>query len=302
LSRSITELSLIRAMAGVALGMASPIVLAMVSNLASDQWRGLAVGATLAGNPIGSAVGSAIAMRIAGIDYAPGFAFTGCVVLAALVPIALSEPSPVPSTAQRRKPVQTLLTPLYRDITVRLGLCFFLSLALTSTLSSWQPTYFESLADIPVQKFATVAIYGAPASVLGMLSAGFFSIRAPRPIVVTVIFGGHALALASTGWLSFGTAGFAAAYFASSVMQSAGQGLLNVIIAERYPDTIRATAFAAAAAAGRAGGIIGPWFGVAPIAAHVQLALVFSFLSCVPLIVGMLILSHKQTARTEPSG
>ena len=299
-STSVLQLALVRGAVGTFLGMAAPGLLALVAANAPDRWRNLALGATLAANPLGNAAGSLVATRVAGPEaWGQGFILGGVFLVSVLVPLTFA-PGGAAASMSRRLPVAALAAPPFRAATFNLGLCFLLSMSLISLFAAWQPSYFHQLAGVPVQHFAAVAALGGPGAIAGMLLTGAVANRVPRPVLAATIFGGHALVLILIGVTPFAAPAFAPAYLLSVLLQAAGQGLLNIIIVERFPDTLRATAFGAAAAIGRFGGIFAPWFGAAPLVSGMDMAVLFALLALIPAFVGLILLSLGGVSHPQP--
>ena len=304
LVRSVGELAALRTLVGVALGMAAPMLVTTVVATASDQFRNWAIALTLACNPVGAAAGSLMATQadLPG-EHLLGFVIGGVVLLALAGPLLLLSPRQVrPDPAQATSRPSAVFVSAFRPTTLRLGVCFFLTMGLIALLAAWQPSYFEDLAGVPLQRFSQVAVFAAPGAVAGMLLSGAIAARLPRTLGLLIVFFSHGLALALVGTLPFGSAGFAAAYVASVGFQAAEQGLLNFILAERYPDGLRATAFGFACGMGRIGGIFGPWLGAIPIGTATHISAVYWVLAATPLVVaGVLLSGLRAPGGTRPS-
>lgn len=290
LADSLLELAAVRAVVGLLLGMAAPCLLALVSGQASDATRGLALTATLSANSIGAASGSVFAMSIGqAVDWGHGFTLSGVLLLAMVTPLLIWAPRDsvghADSAAERPS-----LTRTFWWSAAAIGACFFISMGLIATLSSWQASYFHHFAAVPVQKFAQVGLLSAPASILGMMLMGAAATRVSRKLIIVLTFATHAVALFFVGRLAFGTPMFVAVFFASVIAQAAGQGLLNITVAERCPSALRASAFGCVAAIGRVGGIAAPLLAAQLLDVHLSLSGVFALLAVAPLVVGAVLL------------
>lgn len=295
LARSVLELAAVRATVGLLLGMAAPCVLAMVAGHVDGRWRSLAVATTLAANSVGAATGSIFAMTLArALDWGHGFTVSGMLLLCLVVLLLVWRPDGVTLGAGGDEPAAAPLDRAFWRTASGVAACFAISMGLIATLSAWQASYFHHFAAVPVQKFAQVSLLSAPGAILGMMAIGAVASRASRPWLIALIFGGHATALMLIGSTVFGAPAFAAVFLVSVLAQAAGQGLLNITVAEICPSAIRASAYGCFGAIGRAGGIVAPWVAARLLETHFSLAGVFALLAMAPLAAGAILLGVRR--------
>ncbi len=297
LARSVLELAVVRATVGLLLGMAAPCVLALVTGHVDGRWRGLAVTTTLAANSVGAATGSIFAMSLTRTpDWGHGFTLSGVLLLGLAIPL-LAWPADGPTRGGGRgDPAAEPLDRAFWRTATAVAVCFAISMGLIATLSAWQASYFHHFAAVPVQRFARVSLLSAPGAILGMMAIGAAASRAARSWLIALIFGAHAAALLLIGNVAFGAPAFAGVFLVSVMAQAAGQGLLNITVAEVCPSAIRASAYGCFGAIGRAGGILAPWIAARLLETHLSLAGVFALLAMAPLAVGAILLGVRRPA------
>ncbi len=279
----------LRTLSGLMLGAAAPCALALVAGIAPARWRPLAITATLAGASTGSALGSLMVYLLPGpADWLLGIALCGVASVAAVLMVIGWVPHVHVPVATSRASVNQLWGPM-RPTSLVLGIGFALTLGLSAIMVSWQPSYFNKLADIPLQQFAGYISITAPCGIAGMLTTGWLVSHVARGKLLFICFGGHALALICVGNLSAGSMEFVIALAAAAWGHTACQALLNLTLVARYPDAIRATALGGAAAVGRISGVLSPAIGAAALSMAIALPQLFALFALVPLCVGTLL-------------
>lgn len=288
----IATMALVRGLCGLVLGGGGPIVLALVVQAAPPHSRNAALTGVLAGYSLGAAFGSlAVWAVLDRYGWEPTFGLGAAMLLIGALAVAIVvRPAPAVAGAART-PLATLVRGSLRWTTVVLGLCFLLSMGVVALVAGWTPTYFHDLALVRLADFSVVGALAGPAAIVGMLGTGWLASRVgPRRLTLS-IFGTHAVALAGLGVVAFVHPGFGLVFFTAMTAQSAGQGLLNITIAERYPEALRATAFGAAAGAGRLGGLASLWLGAFALDLNLPLSSIFGGAAVITLVVGGLILA-----------
>lgn len=281
---------LLRTLSGMLLGGAAPCVLALVATITPERWRSVAVTATLAGVSLGSALGSLMVYFMSDPgEWLLSFPICGVALAATLLLVAWWVPhGEVPDASQSSLFFTGLLGPM-RATTWVLGAGFVLTMGLNTVMVSWQPSYFNALAGVSIQRFAGVAMMTAPAGILGMLITGLLAPRMPQKLLLVLCFGGHSLALASLGLLDFASSGFVIALAGTAMGQAACQAFLNLAVISRYPAALRGTALGGAAALGRISGVVSPAIGALGLGLNVSVNTLFLLFAAIPIVVAMLV-------------
>lgn len=293
---NLIQFSILRAISGLLLGGAAPCALALVASIAPQQWRSVAITTTLAGATVGSTLASLMAYLMIGPDdWRTGFFVCGGALLMTLALTIRWVPATVISSDAHKEASVRDLFGVMRTTTWVICAAFLLSMGLNALLASWLPSFFHALADIPVQRFAGIAIFTTPAAIVGMLVAGGLALRISSRLLAVIGFICYAGTLALLGTLSFGSVGFVISLAAVSCTQALCHGLLNLVVVSYYPIESRATALGCAVAAGRLGGIVAPVLGALALEAQISLQTLFVLLATVPVFVGVLLWIHQPT-------
>lgn len=194
---------------------------------------------------------------------------------------------------------------VFRDgrapMTAMLWAAFFVALGVIALLGAWMATFFYQLVGVPLNLWAAYSLLSFAGGVTGTTSIGFMMDRFGRSRVLITLFIVDAVALALIGLLPFGSAPFIAALIVWGYCQAGGQAGINVICAQAYPTSIRASGVGWAFGAGRVGGIVLPALGGAMLAAEASLSQVFFVVACGPLLVAAALVGiHITMARVSP--
>jgi AAHS family 4-hydroxybenzoate transporter-like MFS transporter len=168
--------------------------------------------------------------------------------------------------------------------------CTFLSMGTIALLAAWMPTFFQSMAGVPIQQFALVAMLGFFGSIAGTLGAGWLMDHLPVKVAAPAVFAGWATLVALLGQVPFGAWLFPAVIIVWNLLQASGQTLLNVLLTRLYPARMRSTAVGWAGGAGRVGGVVLPLFGGYVVAANWSIGSTFLSIAIAPLMVALVVL------------
>jgi AAHS family 4-hydroxybenzoate transporter-like MFS transporter len=185
-------------------------------------------------------------------------------------------------------------------MTVILWAACTLAMTNTAILSAWLPTFFQVMADVPIQKFAVVAMIGYLGGVAGTLCIGWLMDRLRPQLVIAFFYLCLTGALNALAWVPFESAAFIVAAIVWSFFQTGGQGGLNTLITHVYPPRMRSTALGWAGGAGRIGGIVAPVAGGFALAQHYSLQLTLAVTAALPLTVAVLMLILAAVRVPEP--
>ncbi|MFC0228442.1 MFS transporter [Serratia aquatilis] len=292
------QILLLRFIAGIGMGGATPLILSLSAEYGPANRRGVIMTTVLMGLPIGAICGGLLAAKMLPVIGWQGiFVVGGVVPLALLIVLFFILPESLNYLVQQNKvvnrekvvrilanilvnphPKGTTYTVPERDIKTRLSSLFSAGLA-RNTLAiwiiylfnwvawfmflSWLPTVLKagglSIAQAPMGTVAVNAVFVLCALPLAMVLP---KVNTRLLLLALFIFGillSLGLAYSGTNWtLMFIFAG------AAGLGIGGQQIVLNYMVAEAYPTSLRATATGWAIALGRFGAIIGSasggWF------------------------------------------
>ncbi len=322
---NLTQLALLRGVAGVFMSAGLPMALALISEVTPRKRRSMFVAIALAGYSTGSAASGAVAAWLLDIyGWESGFVIGGIVPLLCIplllyfVPESLkymAERNPsdprIAATIQRMsrdvrlrgdeqftmgdavaRPQKSRLLDIFTDgrgvMTAIIWAACILSMTNIALLGSWLPTFFQEMAGIPIQRFAISAMIAYLGGLAGMLSIGWLMDRFNPTRLISLYYIGLAGALVAMAWVPFEAALFVFVLIAWNFVQTGGQGGLNTLITQVYPPRMRSTALGWAGGAGRVGGVIAPLYGAFAIEHDFSLQLTLGLAAIGPLIVALL--------------
>lgn len=341
-AQTLTQLALLRGLAGLFMSAGLPMALALISEMTPKRRRSIFIAIALAGYSTGNAASGAIAAWLLDIyGWESGFVIGGIVPLVCIpllllfVPESIkyqAEKNPVhpeiPGTLRRMDPAVTLtgseqfvlgeqsakpkkakLLDIFTDgrgwMTGLIWAACILSMTNIALLASWLPTFFQEMAGIPIQRFAISAMIAYLGGLAGMLSIGWLMDRFNPTRLIALYYIGLAGALVAMAWVPFEAALFIGVLLFWNFVQTGGQGGLNTMITQVYPPRMRSTALGWAGGAGRVGGVIAPVYGGFAIAQNFSLQLTLGLAALGPLLVAVLVFALGYTAaarRAEPAG
>ena len=321
---TLTQLAVLRGLASLFLSGMMPMVVALVAETTPRARRGSFIALAMIGNSAGAAASGVIAVWF--IDrwgWQSTFWISGALPLA-LVPFLLwLLPESLPYLVLRAKATQSILAKLQqqyplaklpadtqfaanrpagtqtstrlnellgsqrRKLTLLMWWATGLSMGSIALLAAWLPTFFQEMQGVPIQKFAVLAMVAFSGGLAGTLSSGWLMdhLRASR--LVPAIYAGLAISLIVLGQTRFGTATFIAVLIAYNFCQSAGQSMINMLLARIYPASIRSTGIGWAGGMGRVAGIVLPLFGGIALHGHLSLPLTLGLIAIVPALVAV---------------
>ncbi|HTU12108.1 MAG TPA: MFS transporter [Allosphingosinicella sp.] len=322
LATNLPQLAVLRGLAGLFLSGIIPTIVALLTEISPRHARARLVTIAFSGLTTGSAAGALVAAWLLD-DYGweIGFWIGGIAPLAILPLILWLLPESIQFRARRDPNDPTIAASLKRfdpelDLTgvthfdlasedkakvslmelfrsgralptVLIWLAFFLALGNVTLLASWMPTYFQTFAGIPIQRFALFSLLFFAGSLAGVLSIGFLMDKLGARRVLPAFYFLNVGAIAAMGLLSFGTGPFVVALFLLGFLQSGGQAGLNAVAATLYPAAIRSTGVGATFGSGRIGGILLPMAGGLALAGTLSLQTVFLLVAIPSLLVGI---------------
>jgi AAHS family 4-hydroxybenzoate transporter-like MFS transporter len=303
-SPTLSVFAAIRGLAGLFLGATGPALLAHISATDGEVKQSRRIGFTLAGQSAGAASGAFVALwLVEGIGWESGFFFCGAAGLFLAATFRyVGESSLVQESAEVTVQSASIWAPQHWVATVFIGCCFFVSLANLSMLNAWLVSLFHDRMGISVADFAAVSIFSVVGNLAGMALSGVIADHYPASKLAPAIFAGHAMALLAIGLLPFGGLAFGATLIAAAFLQSAGQGLINILIAKAYPQALHGSGFGFAASLGRVGSIFGPAIGGGLLASALSIQEIMLASAMAPLLVAiLLVLMAVPAAKPVPN-
>ncbi len=326
-ARSLSDLALLRGVAGVFMAAGLPMAMALVAELTPRHRRSTLIAVALAGYSTGSAASGVVAAWLLdSYGWRIGFWVGGLVPLACVPLLLFFVPESLKLRAERN-PADRRIAASIRRIDRRVDLrgdelfvlgsveararkarlvdvvaegrgwmstliaaACMLSMSNIALLGAWLPTFFQVMAGIPIQQFAVVAMIGYLGGVAGTLVVGWLMDRLRPALLLAAFYLLLALSLNALAWVPFHSRAFILVAILWSFFQTGGQGGLNTLIAQVYPPRMRSTALGWAGGAGRVGGILAPIAGGFALAQHFSLHLTLALAAALPLAVAALLL------------
>jgi len=324
---SLTQLAIMRGIAGVFMAAGLPMAMALISELTPRHRRSTMVAIALAGYSTGSAASGAVAAWLLDIyGWQSGFWIGGLVPLLCVPLLVLFVPESLKFRAERNPAdprIPRTIRRLDRNVQLRGDEQFMLNVqqstarkaklldvfsegrawmtgliwaacALSMTnialMGAWLPSFFQEMAGIPIQQFAVVAMIGYLGGVGGTLCIGWLMDRFRPALLLALFYMAVAVFLNALAWVPFHTGAFILVAILWSFFQTGGQGGLNTMITLVYPPRMRSTALGWAGGAGRIGGIIAPMAGTFALGHHLSLQWTLALAAILPLLVALLML------------
>lgn len=337
-AQTLTQLALLRGLAGVFMAAGLPIALALISEMTPKHRRSMFIAIALVGYSTGNAASGAIAAWLLDVyGWESGFVIGGIVPLICIPLLLLFVPESLKYQADRNpgdpaiaatvkrmdatvaltgneefvlgagaaKPQKARLLDIFTDgrgwMTGLIWAACILSMTNIALLASWLPTFFQEMAGIPIQRFAISAMIAYLGGVAGMLSIGWLMDRFSPNKLIALYYVALAGALVAMAWVPFEAALFVGVLIFWNFVQTGGQGGLNTLVTQVYPPRMRSTALGWAGGAGRVGGVIAPLYGAFAIEQNFSLQATLGIAAIGPLVVAVLVfmLGYTQMRRQD---
>ena len=325
-------LLVLRFLAGIGLGGATPNIIALVSEYAPARARATMITVMFGGFPLGAAVGGFLSsMLIPAFGWQAVFYMGGVVPLLFLaivvwrlpesvchmvnagvdelrIAIAIARVAPKAGvtaadiferteTAEKRLSLVEIFTEGRATRTILLWTSYFASLLMIYFLMSWLPLVLNQ-AGLSISESIESSVYLNVGGMVGGIVLGRF-IDKYNPFVVLavsyLVAGGF---IVSIGFLGSSVVLLMAAIFLAGLFVIGGQTAMNAAAAALYPSRMRSTGVGMALAVGRMGSIVGPVAGGLLLDAQWQGMALFS-VAAVPALIAVLamIVLHRSSAR-----
>jgi AAHS family 4-hydroxybenzoate transporter-like MFS transporter len=329
----LNTLAALRFATGLGLGAAMPNAVTLMSEFCPTRRRAMVTNLMFCGFPLGAAFGGFLAAWMI-----PQFGWRSVLVLGGAMPLVLAVllltllPESVRFLVACRKPVERIRAVLahiagdavarterfvlsesrpvtnergglaqvlsrpYRVGTVMLWVAYFMGLVIFYALINWMPLLFKDAGIDP--KTATLIAALFPLGGVGAVAFGWLMDRYEADRIVAAGFLLTCGAVYAVGQ-SVGHVGLLiVAVFAAGVLMNTAQSSLPSLAAEFYPTNGRASGVAWMMGIGRIGGIVGSYLVAQLMAAHLDVATVFSVVAIPGLVAGVALLVKR---RADPN-
>ncbi|MEH3106164.1 MAG: MFS transporter [Sphingomonas fennica] len=170
-------------------------------------------------------------------------------------------------------------------LTLLLWAAYFIALGLIALLAAWMSALFLQLEGVPLSRSAAYALLSFLGGVCGTTTVGALMDRLGRTKVLVALFTVDALALMGLGLFPFGSWPFTILMLIWGYAQAGGQGGINALCAQVYPTTVRSTGVGWAFGVGRLGGVVLPAAGGLLLVGSMSIAQAFFLIGLLPLAV-----------------
>jgi AAHS family 4-hydroxybenzoate transporter-like MFS transporter len=153
-------------------------------------------------------------------------------------------------------------------VTLMIWLAYFMNILVITVLGAFLPTFLRIFGGLSLEHAAFVTSFYSISGIAAMLLYGRLIDMFGAARVITLTSVAAAVAVASLGLIDLQSPSLYVAAFFVGAGVIAGQGGLHALSSMTYPTSMRATGVGWAVGAGRVGGMVGPWFGVAALSGH----------------------------------
>ena len=300
-AHSLEELIWYRALAGLGLGGAIPIISAIAAAGIPHERRRAAVTRVFIGYPLGAIVGglltAALMQRVGwrGLMLATGAA---ALILMALIQWVLkSFQEPQRDLPAHRNPLTALFVAGSGFGTLILGVSAFLILGVSYFLVSWIPTVL-TLSGARAAQAAAIAVL---LNVGGLVGAWILSRAAQSARAVALSLCVGAILIGTLGIALRGSPLLAAStVFSVGLLVIGAQINIPALAAWLYPARSSASGVGFAMACGRVGSIVGPWIGGLLLARHLSWEWLFITAAAPTLLAGLALFKLPAADKQHP--
>ena len=283
---TVTQFFGLRVLVGMGIGTVLAAMAALAAESAPAAQRNFAVGLVQAGYPFAAVFTGLIVARVLPVyGWHVLLAIAGGITVL-LFPLAwrfLSDQVPEETGTEPAKGgVASLFAPEFRARTIALWGAVFFGLMVLYFIVSWIPKLSIQAGLSETNGIYAGALYNCGAFI-GTLSMSLLAVRLPLSKVVPAMLVGAAAAMLWFGSVPMSVGFTMLTAFTIGVLLQGGYNGVWPLAAGSYPARTRATGVGWAIGIGRAGAIVGPWFGGQLMAAKVALPVLFA-IYCLPLL------------------
>jgi AAHS family 4-hydroxybenzoate transporter-like MFS transporter len=333
LATTVSELFVLRFVAGLFLSGVIPNAIALVSEIMPTRVRATFVSITFAGYTLGvSVIGAPVVKWLVPLGWEYAFVVGGALplVLAAVLFFALPESlrflanrrpnDPRIPRQLKRMDASLALTggetfvvrgstsagkapvaELFRDgrwvVTLLLWTGFHMAFIVSNLLGSWRNVVLNQNG-LTTDQIATIMFLPGIAGVVGTLTSGFVMERLGPTRVLPVYLAAASLSTAAVALFDLTSIWTLLAFVVTGYFSNGGLSGINALASLTYPSEMRATGVSFAHSAGRAGAIVGPFIGGAMIAAQMSAPAVF-LLTAIPQMCAALAIFTMWRVQTQ---
>lgn len=282
-------LLVIRFLTGLGLGGALPLVITIMSEAVSAQYKNTAVSAMYWGMPLGGLSTSVIALTLTDDDQWRHIFYVGGILPLILMPFLyffLPESKDYLKTSQDKSIakvdiITALFAPERVGITLSLWISFFGTALVLALLQNWLPTLMASIG-LSRADGSYVQMGFNIGGAIGVLMLGFMADRMNKAQVILGVYIAILLALISLS-ISTSLGAFVLSAAAGGMFVIGGQSILYSLAATYYPTQMRGSGVGTAVSVGRLGSFVGPL--AAGFLLNGGKSAMFVIASTIPLIV-----------------
>ena len=295
---SSTGMAISRLLTGFGVGAGMPCITALLSEVVSSEWRGLAIALMGSGFPGGAAIAAWIEMRWGPAHGWPVIFHVATAALALLVPVlALLMPASRPAGAQAgaakpARPLAILFAPDFRRMMISLCLVYGFFMFSEFFVLNWAPKLLVERG-IPqaaaLSAMAALNIGGIIGGILGGVMLRYF--RAPLVGGGAVL--GFSASILALGLLPLAPAWLPALTFACGLVMFVTLTCMYTAVALAVPRAAAATGFGLAETCGRIGAITSPSIGGILLSLHVGAPVVIALFAVPVLVAGPLLMGTR---------
>jgi AAHS family 4-hydroxybenzoate transporter-like MFS transporter len=338
-STTLMQFAILRGLSGIFLAGGLPMAVALLAEFTPQYRRGSFIAIAMTGYSAGGAAGGAIAAWLIDLyGWQSGFWIGGLLPLA-IVPLMLLllpeslqflagrnalDPR-VARSIERLQPTIVLtgdeefvagdgsaqagdtgLFDIFREgrarTTALIWIACVFSMSNIALMGFWLPTFFNSMAGVPIQRFAVYAMISFAGGLIGTLTMGWLMDRFAPSRLIPLFYLCLAASLVGLGTLPFATPAFVVVLLFWNFFQTGGQTGINTLMAQVYPASMRSTGLGWAGGAGRVGGIILPPLGGLALSHRLPLQTTMMIVALMPLLVAVAIAMLRGNGRPAVVG
>jgi AAHS family 4-hydroxybenzoate transporter-like MFS transporter len=286
LVETVSQFFVLRVIVGMGIGTVLAAMAALAAESAPDHHRNLAVGMVQAGYPLAAVFTGLLVARLLPIYGWHVLLVAAGAITIALFPLAWTL---LPRVQEAKADgnggdfrVAALFSPAFRGRTLALWGAVFFGLMVLYFIVSWITRLAIEAGLSETNGIYAGALYNLGAFV-GTVTMSVLAVRVSLGKLVPAMLVAAAAAMLWFGSVPMTVAGTMAVAFLIGVLLQGGYNGVWPLAAGAYPSAVRATGVGWAIGIGRAGAIIGPWFGGQLMAAGVSLPMLFASY-CIPLM------------------
>jgi AAHS family 4-hydroxybenzoate transporter-like MFS transporter len=334
-AESVVMLSLLRFLTGLGLGAAMPTTTTLLSEYVPERSRSTLLAFMFTGFNLGSAlIGFAAAAILPNYGWRAVLMMGGAIPLVCLpvylflIPESVRymvvknvNPEKIAKTLRRvcggdvsstarfsiseppvkgGHPVSTLLSPLYKKLTLSLWATYFMGLLVIYLLGGWLPTLIKD-AGLPIERAANLTALFQLGGTVGALVVGFYMDRWTPNRVIGLAYAGGAVFILLVASGDVHSAMLTAFVLLAGFCMNGAQTGMTAFAPACYPTVVRATGVSWMLGVGRFGSILGSYMGGVLLTMNWGFSAVIAILAIPATIAALAIVFVKANTRGTPA-